>query len=192
MPDLTLSEALEDAYASADPDTPIIDTLSIYYDGLLDDDDVAADLFLFTGFEATRVNADGTRELDAKLEATAARRAGQTVTFSGVPFSINLSGTSTDPVPRATLTIDNINREMIDLLIAASQAAKAIEVVYRQYLVGSELVGPENDPPIMFNLVDVQANATSATGRLVTLTLGNRPFPYEVYKPSRFLTLQYA
>lgn len=192
MPDITLSAALQEAFASADPDAPIIDTLSIYYSGLLDDLGNPADLFIFNGYEPTRVKSDGVRELDARLEATAARHGGLVVTYTGIPFSITLSGTSTDPVPRATLTIDNIKQEMIDLLIAASQSNKAIEVIYRQYIVGSEMVGPENNPPIQFNLVDVEVAATTASGSLVTLTIGNRRFPFELYKASRFPTLPYA
>jgi hypothetical protein len=48
-------------------------------------------------------------------------------------------------------------------LIAASQSGKAIEVTYRAYIAGSELDGPENDPPIVFSLVDVSAGGTQVS-----------------------------
>jgi len=192
MPNLTLSDALEEAYAAADPDMPIIPTISIYFDGLVGDDGNPVDVFLFNGGNPTRVNDDGSRELDARLESTAPRRADQIVPFSGVPFSIQVPDTTTDPTPRATLTIDNIHQEMIDLLILAAQGGKAISITYREYLVGSETVGPENNPPLVFNLVEISATPVSVTGRLITLTVGSRRFPWQLYSPMDFPTLQYA
>jgi hypothetical protein len=191
MPNITLSDALEEAYAAADPDIPIIPTISIYFDGLVDDADAPADVFLFDGANPTRINDDGSRELDAVLESTAPRRASSSVMFSAVPFSISIPDTTTDPTPRATLTVDNVGREMIDLLIQAAQGGKAIYITYREYLVGSEGAGPENDPPLKFNLVEVSASGVSVSGRLITLTVGSRRFPWQSYSPSRFPTLQY-
>lgn len=192
MADLTLSEALEEAYASADPDVPIIDTLAVYYNGLVDDNGDPSDLFIFGGYNPTIIAPDGTRTLRARLEATAARKAGQIVDFIHVPFSITLPELTTEPIPNANVSIDAVGREITDLLAAAAQSGQAIEITYRAYLVGSETVGPENSPPIVFNLVDVQADTVSANGRLITLTIGSRRFPFERYTPSRFRTLQYG
>jgi hypothetical protein len=192
MTNLTLSDALEEAYASADPDVPIIPTISIYFDGLVDDDDNPADVFLFDGMNPTRINDDGSREFDAALEVTAPRRPGARVTFSAVPFSISIPDTTTDPLPRATLSIDNVSRDTIDLLVQAAQSGKAIYVTYREYLVGGENGGPENDPPLVFNLVEVTASGVSVSGKLLTLTIGSRRFPWQSYSALRFPTLQYA
>jgi len=192
MPNLTLSEALEEAYASADPDTPVIPTISIYFDGLVDSRGNPADVFLFNGANPTRINDDGTRDFIGKLEATAPRGAGTAVTFSAAPFSILVPDTTTDPTPRATLTVDNVLRETIDLLIDAAQSGKAIYVTYREYLPGAAGGSPENDPPIVFNLVEVSASPISVTGRLITLTVGSRRFPWQLYSPETFPTLQYS
>jgi len=192
MTNIALSDALEEAYAAADPDVPIIPTISIYFDGLVDDADAPADVFLFDGMNPTRINDDGSRELDATLEATAPRQPGALVTFSGAPFTISVPDTTTDPTPRATLTVDNVNRAMIDLLIQAAQGGKAIYITYREYLVGGETGGPENDPPLVFNLVEVAATGVSVTGRLITHTIGSRRFPWQSYSALRFPTLQYA
>lgn len=192
MPNLTLSTALEEAYASCDPDIPIIPTISIYFTGLVDDNGNPADVFFFDGANPTRTNADGSRQLDARLEATAPRLAGQIVTFSGAPFSILVPEMTTNPIPQATLTIDNVQRETIEALIQATQGVQALYVTYREYLVGSETVGPENSPPIVFNLVEVSATPISVTGTLITLTVGSRRFPWQLYSPLQFPSLQYT
>lgn len=192
MPDPTLSEAMKEAYASADPDVPILETLSFYFDGQLDEDGNPADLFIFNGNNPTFVSPEGIPYLSAKLEASAPRNAGEVVSFTGIPFQITLLGVSTEAAPRAMLAVDNINQETVDLLIEAAQGGKSVSVTFRQYLVGSESAGPENDPPIVFNWVDVEVVNQQASGRLVPPTVGNRRFPFETYVPSRFRTLSYA
>lgn len=192
MPDLTLSDALEEAYASADPAAPVVDTISIYYNGLVDDDGLPSDLYMFNGQNPSLIDVYGARTWQARLEASAPRKAGQIVGLINIPFSITLPEMTTNPIPSASLSVDNIGREMSDLLQAAAQSGNAIEITYRAYILGSHLVGPENNPPIVFNLVDVQTDTVSASGRLITLTVGSRRFPYELYTPNRFRTLQYG
>jgi hypothetical protein len=192
MPDPTLNEAIQEAYASATPDKLMIDTLSIYYDGLVNDLDQPAELYLFDGNNPTSVTDAGVPLLLAKIEDTAPRAGGEMVTFIGVPFSITLPEMSTEAAVSAALQIDNVGREASDLLAAAAQGGKAITVTYRNYRAGAEASGPQNIPPRVFTLYDAEAAAGSVTGRLGFLSIGNRRFPFEPYRPDRFRTLQYA
>src|SRR3989304_5127951 len=57
--DPTLDGGLQEAYASASPDKILIDTISIYYDGLVDGEDNPAELYLFNGENSTTVSEAG-------------------------------------------------------------------------------------------------------------------------------------
>ena len=189
MPALNLSDALKEAYASADGDLVAIDTIGIYFDGLVDETSgLPADVFLFNGNNPTAVSDGGAALLIARLEAAAPRNAGELVNFRGIPFSITRPEMTTAAVPSATLTIDNIGREMVELLKQAATGGKSIYVTYRQYIAGFESDGPENTPPPVFSLVDVNVG-NSATGTLFPRIVGNRRFPFETYTAQRFKTL---
>jgi hypothetical protein len=192
MPSPTLSDAIKEAYASASSAAPAIETISVYYNGLVDDDDNPTELYIFTGANATSYRDDGLPLLSGKIEATAARNAGDVVTFLGIPFAITLPNVTEDPEVTAQITVDNVGREMSDLLAAAATSGNAVYMTYRPYIAGSELEGPEADPPITFILKNVQAPGSTVTADLITQTIGNRRFPFETYTPERFPTLQYG
>jgi hypothetical protein len=192
MPDPTLDDVMREAYASASPDKVPIDTLSFYYEGLVDDLGAPSELYVFTGENETAVSEDGTPLLSARLEATAERNAGEVVTFLGVPFGITLAPMRTDAIVAAQLILDSVNREGHDLLEAAAKGGKQIEVTYRTYIAGNELTGPQSLPPRKFVLANAKGANDSITGQLVFLPMGNRPYPFDTYRPDTFKTLQYA
>lgn len=192
MSDPSLSDAIKEAYASADSSQPITETISVYYAGLVDDLENPTELYLFTGANYSSIRDDGVPLLDAKIEAGAARNAGEAVSFLGVPFQITLPDVTENPQVVANITIDNVGREMSDLLAAAAISGQAVFITYRPYIVGSELDGPESEPPITFQLGNVKAPGNTVTADLLTLTIGNRRFPFQTYTPDRFKTLQYA
>lgn len=190
--DPTLNDVLQEAYASASVDKVIIDTLSFYYDGLVNDDEQPDEVYLFKGENYSSLTEDGVPLLLARIEAGAARNAGQVVTFRGVPFALTLPPMTNEPVAAAQLSIDSVNREMHDLLEAAAKGGKAIEVTYRSYVVGLENDGPQSLPPRRFLLSGVTGNNASVQGRLMFLHIGSRAYPFDSYRPETFRTLQYA
>jgi hypothetical protein len=192
MIDESLSEALKEAYASASANTPIIPTLSVYYDGLLNDDNDPDELYLFNGFNYDTLDANGVPKLTAMIESLNAINGGRLVEFTGIPFQIGNPNVTEEAQVSASVTIDNVQQEMIDLLIRAASLGKSIQVTYREYLPDGKLVGPENDPPLRLKLFNVKANSVNVTGSLTTLSIGNRRFPYELYDAARFKTLQFA
>jgi hypothetical protein len=192
MADPTFNDVLQEAVASASPDKIMIDTLSIYYDGLVDDGDQPSELYLFNGDNAHAVTQDGVPQLFARIEASAARNGGQMATFLGLPFQFALPPMNTDAVTAASLTIDSVGREMHEVLELASKAGKRIEVTLRTYWKDHEDDGPQNLPPRRFLMVGVTGANGAVSGRLAFLSIGNRPFPFDTYKPDAFRTLANA
>ena len=193
MTDTDLSEAIKEAYASADSSLVPIDTISVYYAGLVDDDGNPSELYIFTGANATSYrDSDALPLLTAKIEASAPRNAGTLQIFLGIPFQITPPGVTENPMVQAQLTIDNVGREMSDLLQAAATSGNAVKITYRPYIAGSELDGPEVEKPMVFTLSNVKAPGNTVTADLVVTTVGTRRFPFETYTPARFKTLQYA
>lgn len=192
MPDPTIDDVLAEAYASASPDKVLIDTISIYYDGLVNDDGDPDELYLFKGDNADEITSEGVPIKMARIEAGAARNADTLVTFLGIPFSITLPPVNDAAVASAILTIDSVKREMHDALEAAAKGGKAIEVTYRTYVLGNESDGPQSLPPRKFLFTNAVAGNQSVDGRLAFIAIGNRPYPFDSYRPDTFRTLQYG
>lgn len=192
MPDPSLNEVLQEAYASASPDKIIIDTISVYYEGLVDGDDEPDELYLFKGENATAVSEAGVPLLTARIEASAARNAGEVVTFLGIPFDLTLPPMTTEAVAAAQITIDSVGREMHDALEAAAKGGKQIEITYRSYVKGLEDGGPQSLPPRKFIMTGASGANASVGGRLAFISIGNRQYPFDSYRPDIFRTLQYG
>ncbi|MEX0752361.1 MAG: DUF1833 family protein [Xanthobacteraceae bacterium] len=192
MPDPTLNEVMEEAYASASPDKIIIETISFYHAGMVNGLGNPDEVYLFNGNNGTSVTEEGIPLLSARIEPSAARNAGQVVTFLGRPFAITLPSMRDEVVASAALAVDSVNREMHNLLETAAKGGKQIEVTYRSYIKGVELDGPQSLPPKKFILTGVTASGNGIAGRLAFLAIGNRPFPFDTYRPDKFKTLQYG
>lgn len=192
MPDPTLDDVLNEAYASASPDKIIIDTISIWYDGLEPTEGGDEELYLFRGENATQITDAGVPLLTARIEADARRNAGDLVTFLGIPFNITLPPMTTEAVAAAQLSIDSVGREAHDLLEAAAKGGKQVEVTYRCYVQGNETVGPQSLPPRRFVMIGATGANAAVDARLVFLAIGNRPYPFDSYRPNTFRTLPYG
>lgn len=170
MPDPTLSAAIAEAYASAPVGQVIWHTLEIHHPSFS---------------QPIRVVCDETA-LDARIEAGAARDAGAVVTFVAYPFEIVLPDQSTTASPVCTLEIDNVSREIGVQLDAAILAGGAVEVIYRQYLSGYQLVGPENQPPLTMELKSVQMRRKRIRATIGFEDLLTRAYPRQTYDVETF------
>jgi len=188
----TLSEVELEAYASASGDKIVIETLSFYYDGLVNDNDEPAEFYLFNGDNAASVTEDGVPLLPARIEAGADRNAGSVVVFQGRPFTLTPAPMNTDGVVLGALQVDSVGREMHDLLSAAAKGGKAIYVTFRRYHHGHELDGPLDLPPQVFFLQSAFGDNDSVSGQLAFIAIGNRAYPEDAYRPVPFTTLQWA
>lgn len=185
MSNPTLSEALQDAYASAPADRAIINTLSIWYDGLEVEGD-PSEIYIYDGFAGNRETADGVPLKDFRLEAAARYAGGGVVEFIAVPFDVTMPQVASQQIVKAQLMVDGVGREIADAMMSAIALGKSIEVTYRAFLEGMEYDGPQNDPPLVFHLSNVQINAVQVRGDITPINVGGRRFPGESYRPSRF------
>ena len=175
MPNEALSEALREAYASAPSDVVILHTLELRHPSFMDDDGQLV---------AVRVVRDN-QDLTARLEPTAPLNPGEKVTFIAMGFDLELPPINAAPVPEITITLDNVSREIVKHLEAASTSQHKIEITYRPYL-SDDLEGPQMDPPFTLVLTEVSATATCVIGRARMLDIGNKAFPGETYTAKRF------
>lgn len=175
MPDTSLAQAIKEAYAAAPADVVILHTLELRHPAFLDDAGNPT---------AIRVVRDH-QDLTARLEATAAVNAGEMVTFVAMAFELTLPPKDASPVPEMVVSLDNVSQEMVKHLDAAATSQDKIEVTYRPYL-STDLEGPQQDPPITLELVEVNVDVMLVTGRARMQDIANKAFPGDTYTAAKF------
>lgn len=168
MPDSTLSQAIMEAYASA-PDDPIYHTLELRHPAFT------------TPIRVVRDWAD----LTATLEASAPANPGETVTFVRFAFDFTKPEVSASGVPQLTIEIDNVDRAIVANIEAALTTADMVQATYREYL-GSDLSGPQNDPPIHMTIMSITADVFRVRATAGFPDLMNRRFPSTEYDSETF------
>lgn len=169
MTDTTLSAAIKEAYASAPSNAVIHHTLEIYHPAFS------------VPIRVVRDQVD----LAATLEATAPRDASTLVTFVAFAFDIVPPDVQSSAMPSCVIEIDNVSRDILAQIEAATGSTDLITVIYRQFL-STDLSGPENDPPLTLTVLAISANvfrirATCGFGDLV-----NKKFPSNLYTAEQF------
>lgn len=170
MPDPALSQALQEAYASAPSDEIIYHTLEIRHPAFTQP------------IRVVRDNAD----LTARLEISAPVNGNELVTFVGFAFDLVRPEVSATGVPQCTIEIDNVSREILANIELAMPQPDPIEVTYREYLSGGLDAGPENDPPMTLTLISITADVFRVRAVASFADIGNRRFPREEYTAERF------
>ncbi|MEG3637641.1 DUF1833 family protein [Magnetococcus sp. PR-3] len=175
MPDDRLSQAIREAYASAPADVVILHTLEIRHPAFVDDEEVPT---------AIRVVRDYV-DLIAKLEASAPLNPGESVTFVALAFNLELPPVESTPMPEIVVTLDNVSGEIMKHLDRAVQTMDPIEITYRPYL-STDLEGPQMDPPLTLTITEVEADMLQVRARARMMDIGNKAFPADTYRASRF------
>lgn len=170
MPDPLMSEAIAEAYASAPVGQVVWETIEIWHPVF------TAPIYVVRDYVS----------LDAKIEATAARNAGTVQTFAAFPFDLVPPDLNAGAVPRATLEIDNVSREIGQALDRAVVDGRPTEVIWRSYLSGNELVGPEHQPPLKLQLNAVSSSMLRVRAGLGFRDLVNAAFPTLEYDVDTF------
>lgn len=164
MPDPTLSEALKEAYASAPAERVIYITFELRHSLLL------APIRVVLGRD----------DIEAYLEADAPANPGELVFFHRYVFDLVRPEVGPSGVPTMTLTIDNVSRDIMAGIEATMVSQEAVVGTFREYL-SDDLSGPQNDPPMHMEVMDISADVYQ-----ITLVLG---FPN--YQNKRFPTIAY-
>lgn len=163
---MALSQELKEVYASAGPSI-ILETLELNH---------------HTFPSAFRIVKDHTSWM-LGLE-----NSGPTVEFQPFNFSVTEPRTNDKAGHSLKLSIDNVDRQIVDLLEGTQDGTNTpIDVLFRIYL-DTETDEPQNDPPLRLSLFNIGVNKMTATGTARRDDIVNRKFPSEVYD-SRFISL---
>jgi hypothetical protein len=169
MADSTLSEAIKEAYASAPSDEVILHTLEIWHPNF------TTPIYVVRDFS----------DLEATIEATAARNAGTAVTFIAFAFDIVPPDVDKGGVPQCVIEIDNASRDILASIESAMGSTDSITVIYRAYL-SSDLTGPENDPPLELTIHSITADPFKVRAVAGFGNLANLKFPRLEYSAETF------
>lgn len=163
MPDVTLSEAIKEAYASSPADVVIYHTLEINHPAFSEPIYVVRDY----------------QDLNANLED------GTPVTFLRFAFNLVKPEVSATGVPQCTVEIDNVSRDILENVQLAMGSTALITMTYREY-ISTDLSGPQNDPPMTMVLSNIQADVFKVRATASFGDLNNKRFPNEEYTAERF------
>lgn len=177
--------AIKAAFARVNGDVVLIWTLSLYYDGLVDGDGNANELYIYDGGSAEGyVEYDdydvGYR--DCIIEAEANVNGGQIARFVNLPFKIELPPENDKGGRRASLQISNINREISRNARAAVVAGKKIYVTFRGYILGAEKLEIAHKA-LKFQVKKIDLSGAMASIELIAdaPNLVNVKFPKKTY-----------
>lgn len=178
MPDTTLSEALKEAYASAPSDVILLHTLELRHPAFKGEHGNPT---------AIRVVRDHVSH-KCVLEETAPLEPGQEVEFVAMAFDLELPPVNTTPLPEITVTLDNVNREIMDYLDLAVEGQDMIEMTYRPYL-SDDLSCPQMNPPINLVITNIVTDVFKITATARMMDIGNKSFPSENYTTKNYAGL---
>lgn len=170
MPDPTLSDAIKEAYASAPTNVVIYHTLELWHPSFSVPIRVVRDY----------------QNIDAMIEATAARNPGAVVAFTGYAFDVVPPDTMATGLPQCTIEIDNISRDILSQIDAAVLTNTPITVIYRAYLSDALATGPENDPPIEMTIKSIRATPLRISATAGFTNLLDQRFPSIDYELETF------
>lgn len=167
MPDTTLSQAIKEAYASST--ALIYHTLELRHPSFT------------TPIRVVRDQVD----LVATLEDSAPSDPGQLVTFVAFTFDFTKAEVSPAGVPQMTITMDNVSRDIVANIELALGTTDLVVATYREY-IGSDLSGPQNDPPIHMDIMSVKATTFQIIATAGFPNLMNKKFPTLEYSTETF------
>ena len=158
-----LSAALQEAYAACLTSAEAVDTLELGYSG-------SQSIYLCKGF----------------IDRTLLLEYGNEVIFRAMPFSFNLPTQDDSGARTFSVTVENVNGEVISFIENAQAANKPVTIKARTYLVGDTPTPPQNPRPI---IVSVQFSAVNVKGVTLTASVAdvvNRSFPNSFYSFAAF------
>lgn len=195
MPDITLSQALKEAYASANPKDIIYHTIEIRHD---------------TFTQPLRVVL-GNRPFYGKLEDSAPENPGEVVYFAPYSFDFTKPEVGPNGIPQMEIVIDNVSREISSALEGAVASMELVEITYREffsewvydaaeymdddyyqedyYVSGIDSLSNgelQNDPPLTMYITDVTSTIFNVRGVCRFPDLANKKFPTVAYEAETF------
>jgi hypothetical protein len=171
-----VSDALAEAVTLVPVEEVIHHTLEIRHPTFIDDAGNA---------DSVRIVAS-TENLVAPFEVDAPVKAGQWVNFTAVGSFFALASIEFDTTSDIEITIDGVDRSLIEYLNLAMTAGMPITVAYRSYLASTLGDGPQMDPVPTFDVADVSVGLTNVKLRALTGVGLQGGLPTRIYKPADF------
>lgn len=174
MPDPTLEEAIKEAYASCPAEVELV-TLEFRHPNFVDESSNPTAIRVVLD----RVNHNLTLEDEAPLNP------GESVNFIAMGFELDRPEVESSGTPVLTIRLQNIDREIEQQLRAATRSPYPVVGTLRIYLA-SDTSGPQNNPPMQFQLSDIEADDAAITANATFGNEATRQFPAENYTATRF------
>jgi len=143
MPDISLEQALKEAYACAPSDVVILHTLEFRHPNFVDETNQP------TAIRVVLDHVDHT----LKLEASAPVNPSQYVTFIRFAFDFTLPEVQNSAAPEIIILMDNVSRDIEDNLALAAASPYKVEVTYRPYLNNDDIEHESDYIPE--NIIDI-------------------------------------
>jgi hypothetical protein len=167
--------AWQEAEATAPPSVTMYATLELQHPAFVDVSNNPIPLRFVTGV------ADDT---SFGIEAGATFNAGETVSFTAVPFFAEKPEFAEGKAPQCQVTVDNIGREIAPYLDKAISIKADLIVLFREYR--SDDMSTPCYGPIEFKMQSVKVAGTTVIGTAQLDNLTNRKFPYQIYTAQAF------
>jgi hypothetical protein len=165
-----ISEAIAEAYASANVGDPVLLTLELQHPDFVDADGEPTSAWIVNDH----------RDLVATDEDANER------TFIGVPFRYVKPEQTDSGAPQApTVEIDNVSLEVTRLLMLARGSDSPVVVIEREYLP-SDTSAPHVLPPTVLELGPPTITAETVSAPLLFGGLTNRRWPARTYTAEDF------
>jgi hypothetical protein len=172
----TLTEAMQEAVATAPQGGQIVDTLEIMHPTFVEGGQPAP----------VRVCTDVV-DRTFTLEAGAPLNAGQAVLFKAVPFEITLPESSDRGAAKARLALDVVTGELFAALDAALVTTSPITVVYRAFV--SDAPSEPGEVYYGFVLRNASTQGVRLEGELSFEEIEFQSFPRAVYDRTLYPSL---
>jgi hypothetical protein len=127
-----------------------------------------------------------TQDRTLRLEVGAPLNSGEDVLFTAIGFELDHPRIGPLGV-EASITIDNVNREMAKYLEAAVSLNEPVKVIFRGYLVSDPTTVGQG--PYTLAMRNVTRSGTSLQGKLIVASPGELKFLRRVYGMTDFPSL---
>lgn len=181
------SDDMSLAYRSAmvRADAVVILTLSLYYEGLVDEQGAPTELYIYYGGEAedyAEIDGYNVGWRECLIEPEAVVNGGELVRFIDLPFKLTIPEENSKGGQRAPLTISNINREISLAARKASDDGLRVYVTFRGYLLGNEKTQIDHKA-LRFEVKTISLSGADANIELIgdMPNLVNVKFPAALY-----------
>lgn len=171
MTDESLSAALKEAYALAPADEVVLHTLEFRHADFVDQDGNPDSIWVVLN----------TENIEAPVEDDAPVRAGETVTFVAIQFEMTRPPIEAGATPEIEISVDNVDRRIVENLDRANESPEKIVAVYRCFLASDLEAGSQILPPPDFELSEVKVDLLKCRARARTSIDLRGAFPRMLY-----------